>query len=284
VDDDSSRENRAKEVDVTPRTTPTIVGRGMQMGRRTQFPVRYYLASTIHRVQGDNVSLLATELSLHKKEYRLWQREQFAVLISRVHNCKDLIFVGNVVDTRASIEHIMSHSSKWDSLIEHYLSNLNVSNQAGHASRAVQLTLDFHPFLPMYRELPSSACGYAYMLTSLSCVAPSYIGECVDLRSEIRLHNTGYGADLTRNSVLHPWGVYAFVYGFNLSDDNGQAARTSFADTWRFRSTGVCNPDEVFVTCSVIANEWANGKSNAGFVHLLTVVKCGQSSLSTVVD
>ena len=53
------------QVLVAPRCTlPTVVGRGRQMGRITQFPVRYYLASTIHRIQGDTVPLLATELSL----------------------------------------------------------------------------------------------------------------------------------------------------------------------------------------------------------------------------
>jgi len=67
--------------------------------------VRYYLCSTIHRIQGDTVPLLATEMSLTKREYRLWQREQFAVLISPVHECKDLIFVDTAAKTRAAIEH-----------------------------------------------------------------------------------------------------------------------------------------------------------------------------------
>ncbi len=78
------------ELNVAPRTTlPSVVGRAMQMGRCTQFPVRYYLASTIHRIQGDTVPLLATEMSLAKREYRMWQREQFAVLTSRVQRCTD---------------------------------------------------------------------------------------------------------------------------------------------------------------------------------------------------
>ena len=128
------------------------------MGRRMQFPVRYHLASTIHRIQGDNVSLLATELSTSNKKYRLWQREQFTVLLSRVRHCKDIIFVGNVADTQAAIEDILSRSSKWEALIEHYLSVLDI---AGNTSRVRQLSLDLHPFLPMYRELPSTMCGYA---------------------------------------------------------------------------------------------------------------------------
>jgi hypothetical protein len=266
---------------VGPRTTmPTVVGRALQMGRRTQFPVRYYLASTIHRVQGDNVMLLATELSISKKEYRLWQREQFAVLISRVHHCRDIIFVGNVTDTQQCIEHIMSQSSKWDALIDYYLSELNVANEN---SRARQLLLDSHPFLPMYRELPSTACGYAYMITSMSCVAPSYIGECLDLRAELRKHNTGYGVQETRNTTLHPWGVYAFVFGFGQnSQDNGLQARNDFVCEWRFRLSNITNPDVVFQVGSDVANDWAHGTSRLGCRGQLTIVKCGQSASAIV--
>ena len=70
------------QVHVSRRTShPIVVGRGLQMGRRTQFPVRYHLTSTIHRIQGETVPLYATQVSEVHKEYRLWQREQFTVLI-----------------------------------------------------------------------------------------------------------------------------------------------------------------------------------------------------------
>ncbi len=60
------------EVTVKPRKTPpVIVGSGLQMGRRLQFPVRYFLCSTIHRIQGDTVPLLATQLTDNEKVYRL---------------------------------------------------------------------------------------------------------------------------------------------------------------------------------------------------------------------
>jgi hypothetical protein len=44
------------EILVGPRTTPpVVVGKGMQNGRRTQLPVRHYMASTVHRIQGKHV-------------------------------------------------------------------------------------------------------------------------------------------------------------------------------------------------------------------------------------
>lgn len=132
-------------IQVGSRTTlPSVVGRRLQMGRRIQFPVRYYLASTIHRIQGDTVQLLATEMSLARREYRLWQREQFAALISRVQRCQDLIFVGSRQQTRAAIEDIMKRTSKWDALIDHYFAELNVDTVR---RRANGLVLDVHPIL-----------------------------------------------------------------------------------------------------------------------------------------
>ena len=115
------------EVHISRRTThPVVVGRSLQMGRRTQFPVRYHLTSTIHRIQGETVPLYATQISDIHKEYRLWQREQFAVLISRAKYCQDIIFFGDRTDTKSAIVKILSRSSKWDLLIDEYISNLDV--------------------------------------------------------------------------------------------------------------------------------------------------------------
>jgi hypothetical protein len=48
-----------QEVVVRAHTTPEVAGVGLQMGRRKQLPVRFYVCSTIHRIQ---VLLLATVL------------------------------------------------------------------------------------------------------------------------------------------------------------------------------------------------------------------------------
>ena len=117
------------------------------------------------------------------------------------------------------------------------------------------------------------------MLTSLSCVAPSFIGECMDLKSDLRKHNTGYGVEQTRNTALHPWGVYAFVYGFRqTNDDDGREARIAFIHERCSTVREWDSPDIVFQICSDVANSWSNGTSRFGNVGQLTVVKCGQSA------
>jgi predicted GIY-YIG superfamily endonuclease len=213
------------EVVVGVRTTPpSIVGPCLQMGRRTQFPVRYYFCTTIHRIQGDTVPLLATQLSNSERQYRLWQKEQFVVLISRVQRCRDVIFVGSAAETRNAIVRILGRSSKWDVLVDQYLTALNV---AARPAAVREISLDSHPFLPLYRELPTAVCGYVYMLASVSCAGKFYIGETNDLKRCLRQHNTGYGSEQTRDTALHPWGIFAFVVGFESS--NSAAARDSKA-------------------------------------------------------
>jgi predicted GIY-YIG superfamily endonuclease len=260
-----------KEVVVGRRTTPPIiVGRYLQMGRRTQFPVRYYLASTIHRIQGDTVGLLATELSLTKKEYRLWQKEQFTVLISRVHKCDEIIFVGSKTDTQAAIVQILSGSSKWDTLVDHYLSELD---SAQYSPVARNIRMDSHPFLPMYRELPAAACGYVYLIASLSTAKRHFIGHTMELKKALREHNTGYGSEQTRNTHLHPWGVYAFVIGFDIENrETAKDLRAEFASDWRYKVEPHDALDSVFEAGKVLADVW----KGRGFD--MTIVKCGQQS------
>jgi predicted GIY-YIG superfamily endonuclease len=228
----------------------------------------------VHRCQGQSIPLLATEMSLSRKEYKMWQREQFAVLISRVHRCQDLIFVGDKQETGAAIEHILRQSSKWDALVDHYLTELNV---AVRPNRARRIVLDVHPFLPMYRELPSASCGCAYMLVSMACVSRVYIGETRDLKVCLRRHNTGYGAQETMNTALHPWGVYAFVHNFEEnSDDEGRDSRKDFVQQWSYGVTSDRTADQVYEFGLMIADEWLRERGTR-----LVVVKCGQSS-STV--
>jgi predicted GIY-YIG superfamily endonuclease len=257
---------------VGPRTTPpSVVGKYMRMGRRTQFPVRYYVCSTLHRIQGDAVPLVAIKVSVEQREYGLWQREQLAVIISRVQRCHDIIFVGSQSDTRAALERIMARRSTLDRLTDHYVSALHVAGNLERVRRSA--LLDLHPFRPLYRELPSSASGYVYMLASQAIADSVYIGETDDLRSCLRLHNSGYGAEETRNTALHPWGVYAFLIGFSTDMTDSEASqRRQFVDRWRAAVSLGLNVDDVYNIGVQLAEEWMWTAAES----VLTAVKCGQ--------
>ena len=110
-------------------------------------------------------------------------KEQFVVLISRIQRCRDVIFVGSAVETRRAIVRILGRSSKWDSLADKYLSALHI---ASRPSGVREISLDSHPFLPLYPELPTAECGYVYMIVSLSCAGKYYIGEVDNLNRCLR--------------------------------------------------------------------------------------------------
>ena len=262
------------EIHVRRRTTPAIlVGRALQMGRRTQFPVRYHLASTIHRIQGDTVALYATQLSDIHREYRLWQKEQFAVLISRAEHIKDIIFVGGKTDTKRAIVKILQQSSKWDMLIDRYISSLNTLG----APEVREISLDVHPFKPMYRELPSGISGLVYLLVSMAVPEISYLGETENLKASLLRHNTGYGDECTRQTSLHPWGVYAFVCGFDDNDvASGVERRKEFYESVRQFVAGA-GPEKAYAVLRDKVHLWTEmGCKN------LVLVKCGELRHSRV--
>jgi hypothetical protein len=255
------------EVSVRRRTTPAIVvGRCLQMGRITQFPVRYHLTSTIHRIQGETIALYATQVSQIQREYRLWQKKKFAVLISRAEQCGDIIFVGSPADTKAAIVNILERSSKWDSIIGNYISALDVLSHPPIR----EISLQLHPFKPLYRELPTASCGYVYLLASITKPRNCYVGETDNLKACLRKHNTGYGAEETRPINLHPWGVFGFVCGF---DDeilaNGIRRRQEFFTGLRYDTTR--GPEAVYACMQAQVAEWCTQGDTR-----LVIVKCGE--------
>ena len=57
---------------IKARTIPAeVVGHGMQMGRKTHYPVRFYISTTKHRIQGETLALAATQIKDSSREYRL---------------------------------------------------------------------------------------------------------------------------------------------------------------------------------------------------------------------
>lgn len=241
------------------------------VGRRTQLPVRLYICSTIHRIQGETLPLAATQLTDSRPEYRLWQKEQLAVLISRVARCQDIIFVGSRTETRLAVERILACSSKWDTIVDHYLSVLDAARRTSHT--AMEVSHDSHPFLPVYQELPAADCGYVFILVSMSSALVFYVGHAVNLKKALRQINTGYGDEVTRRVEYQPWGVYAFVSGFEVGDERqfGIDSRVRFAELLRNRSSGLPSVEDAYVRCKALADDW----TRQGFDELV-VVKCGR--------
>lgn len=222
---------------------------------------------------------MATQITDTAREYKLWQKEQLAVLISRVSLCQDVIFVGNRDDTRQAIERILACGSKWDALVDHYLSSLDIANEWPRRV-STEVSLDEHPFLPIYRELPAADCGYVYLLVSMAKTTVWHVGHADNLKKALRSINTGNGDEETRDTALHPWGVFAFVTGFEVPFDeelgdvdprqHSLANRAEFASIWNNVSTHMPSLEAVYARGCALVDNW----QLTTYLHL-TIVKCG---------
>jgi hypothetical protein len=223
-------------------------------------------------LQGDTLPLVATQITDTSREYRLWQKEQLAVLISRVSTCKDVIFVGERDDTRQAVERILGCSSKWDALVDHYLSALDVAKEWSRFV-AREIRQDCHPFLPVYRELPAADCGYVYLLVSMAKTTVWHVGHADNLKKAVRAVNTGNGDEETRDTALHPWGVFAFVTGFQLpchQDSHSLALRAEFSSVWNNVACRLPSLERVYERgCGLVAS-WQSISDLP-----LIIVKCG---------
>jgi hypothetical protein len=260
------------EIRIPRHTThPVPVARALQFARRTQWAVHYHLSSTVHRSQGDTLSMYATEISTANKQYKLWQKGQFVVLISRARHAKDIIFVGAPATTRAAIVEVLQQTSLWDGFIRNYLESLN--ELTNHSVR--QVSLDSCPLLPLHRELPTAACGYIYQLVSIPHPERGFVGQCDDLKQCLRRHNTGHGTDETKPTKYHPWAVYSFICGFEMEDVAvGREQRTGFFESLRYHRNG--RPDVIFADLQESVAEYSQQTPVP-----LVLVKCGQMTVST---
>ena len=107
------------------------------------------------------------------------------------------------------------------------------------------------------------------MLASIPNPRVCFIGECIDLKKCLREHNTGYGDFMTKPTELHPWGVFAFVCGFEcekrkLADER----RKEFHQTLMLDVSA--GPELVYLQIKEQVSEW-----NRRGVEVV-IVKCGE--------
>jgi hypothetical protein len=131
--------------------------------------------------------------------------------------------------------------------------------------------MQLHPFKPLYRELPPGDHGYVYLLVSIPKPKICYIGETDNLKSCLRRHNTGYGDIQTQPTSLHPWGVYAFVCGFEVPEVGQDVERRkNFFDGTRHLDIGH-GPEYAYHLMKEQVSCW----NLMGFTSLV-LVKCGE--------
>ena len=198
--------------------------------RRIQFPLKLYVASTIHKTMGETLPTVATQI-VGAQEFSLWLPEQLYVVMSRVRSLVDITFVGSKQSNEGAILSLLSKKSQWSELSTEILQKCS--------SRDPTI---FHgatnPF-PSTISIPQENVGYCYLIQSVPQNNLLYIGSTMCLNRRIREHNVGLGASFTQDPSRRPWVLCAYVTGFLASSSTDRIR--FFEKQWLEAVTKVLN-------------------------------------------
>ena len=194
-------------VGVSPIKTNSV--QGNLKAQRKQYGLKPYVTSTVHASMGDTLQTIATEVSFENAEFRLWEKAQVIVLLSRTRKGKDLIFVGEKKGTIRALCLLIQTSSQWIDFM------LIAKNTYSNNESLSYLTQKQYPFRIRDISLPLCNTGYVYMLVSTKDHNQNYIGQTMRLGDRLDQHNRGYGTTFTSRITLRPWFLIAYVCGFD---------------------------------------------------------------------
>ena len=210
--------NEWPAVHLRPQYSPIHHIKQAVVGRRWQYPLKLFVASTIHKTMGDTVSMLSTQIVENeshsisrqpKAEYELWMRAQLYVLISRVRSLECVTFVGNKDTTLRNVRRTLELKSQWTSLIYELINGFsgNPAPTVYHGNKS--------PFPPFFSEVPDTNHPFVYLLLSSKQGGLWYIGSTSKLRRRLREHNSGHGSNFTKPISRRPWYLMAYLFGFS---------------------------------------------------------------------
>jgi predicted GIY-YIG superfamily endonuclease len=227
-------------------------------GKRLQYAFRPRIAATMRATMGSDFEKIATSVSSTDEHYRLWEKEQAVVLLSRTFTAKNIIFVGDREDTITALATLIQTKSQYSSYISHLLDVL-----CGDATRhplqpPPVVRNDIIPFRPMDVQLPQEGSGYCYIIVSLQNRETTYIGQTMSLVNRLNQHNKGTGSLQTEDAMLRPWSLLAFVCGF----DHNKDLMRRFERDWQRRRqnllqrNSISSPEQTADVARCVMVEW----------------------------
>jgi predicted GIY-YIG superfamily endonuclease len=267
-------------------TAPKLVSRGIQ-GRRSQYPLRPRVASTIHACMGSTLQSVVTSLVSNNSglDFSLWEAAQVVVLLSRTEYANKIFFVG---DREATIHHIIQVLGKPHRFLQQISDLLRtlfqetarsigtVPIQGPDNTATNDNSQDNQPMTSFVQNTYFRPCdsviGQAkavYLLVSTRDTSFSYIGQTDRLGRRLFQHNTGNGARVTSNPALLPWAVMAYVVGFRTKNE-----REHFERLWKLtaRRRHCSSMDHLISVASDLTQELNFDLSSSFKLRLVT---CG---------
>ena len=207
-----------KEVFVGLAPERTIALKSNMQAKRKQYALRHRVTNTIHGAQGETLPKMATELSMSNPDFKIWDKGQLMVILTRTRKAKDTIFVGNKRETLEALRNILLSKTQWTDYIEHVLSIITLNDSRSSLTPIRVLHQNEYPFRICDISLPSSRTGFIYFLISVKDRSFTYIGQTICIRERLPQHNKGYGSLSTCPEHLRPYGVMAYVCGAKLEN------------------------------------------------------------------
>ena len=220
---------RIEQVGQAPCRTQYI-GLGFQ-AKRLQYGLRHRIAATIHAGMGQDLQAVITKVD-GPKMYRLFQREQVVVLLSRTHYAKDIYFVGDPVETAKVLWEALNVQSQYGEYLSYLMDQLTGKTNTDGFKYSIELPY-FHPCRPIDSGLPQDNSGYVYILTSVAkgmVGKATYIGQTPNLAARYDKHLKGTATAQTADPSLRPWILLAYVSGFEGCSKSG---RMYFETLWQ---------------------------------------------------
>lgn len=203
-----------KEVNmcVIPERTQYL-SNGVQ-AQRKQYGLKHRCSMTIHAAMGDTLWRMATEISIHDANFKLWDKGQLIVILSRTKMARDTIFVGNIDDTIDALKELLVRRTQWTDYMEDVLRIITINNNTASATTTQTMSQESFPFRICDISLPTCNTGYVYMLSSLRDSSAITIHKTKCLRSSLLKHNSGINSSTSNTAHLRPYALFAYICGF----------------------------------------------------------------------
>ena len=213
----------------TAQERPIAAGDRVQAQRR-QYGLRHRVTSTIHASMGDTLMKVAIQISDANRSFKLWDKAQVIVALSRTKQGKDTIFVGNKQSTIKALRMLIQLKNQWTDYMESVLRVVSIDSNCRDRLSTPLYQAREHPFRVCDIPLPDCNTGFVYMLISCQDKTFSYIGQTSSIRRRLCEHNSGYGSLSTSPIELRPYAVFALVCGF----DGNDRLRRRFESLWQY--------------------------------------------------
>eukprot|EP00957_Ditylum_brightwellii_P161880 12324887-Ditylum_brightwellii.AAC.1 len=110
--------------------------RGDIQAERRQYGLKHQVTSTIHAAMGDTLNRVAMKIMRDDNNFRLWDKAQVIVALTRTKLACSLIFVGDKNDTLVALVLLIQQRSQWTDYMEPVLQlvtiNVNESINEGN--------------------------------------------------------------------------------------------------------------------------------------------------------